>query len=81
MISIPKENTNQCYKIINGEKTYKIKLKTDVEAINEAKRLNLKPNMIHKVIAYKCSICGYYHVGKSFKIIERKENIYKNYGV
>lgn len=77
MVTIPKENTNQCYKTINDVKVYKTKLKTDVDAINEAKRLNSKPNIIHKVIAYKCSICGNYHVGKSFKILNKKENIWK----
>ena len=74
MIKIPKENTNQCYKIINGEKRYKKKLKTDIDAINEAKRLNSKPNAIHKVVAYKCSLCLYYHVGRSFKLLKDKEN-------
>lgn len=77
MVTIPKDNTNQCYKTINNVKVYKHKLKTDTEAITEAKRLNNKPNIIHKVIAYKCSICGSYHVGKSFKILDKKENVWK----
>lgn len=78
MVTIPKENTNQCYKTIGETKVYKHKLNTDIEAINEAKRLNDKPNMIHKVIAYKCSICGSYHVGKSFKLLDKTKNIYNH---
>lgn len=74
MVTIPKSNTNQCYKTINGNIKYKIKLNTDIEAITEAKRINSKPQQIHKVVAYKCAICGYYHVGKSLK--ELNNNLY-----
>jgi len=71
MVTIPKEVTSQCYKTIQGNLIYKTKLKTDMEAINEAKRLNNKPQIFHKVVAYKCSICGYYHVGKSHKLLDK----------
>lgn len=71
MVAIPKNRESQCYKIIGDNKIFKIKHKTDVEAIKEAKRLNLKPNVFHKVIAYKCAICGYYHTGKSLKLLEK----------
>lgn len=78
MVTIPKSNTNQCYKTVGENKVYKTKLKTDIEAISEAKRLNVKPNMIHKVVAYKCAICGSYHVGKSWKFLKKDKNIYGN---
>lgn len=71
MVTIPKERTSQCYREINGNIVYKIKLNSDKEAIIEAQRLNSKQNMIHKVIAYKCAICGKYHVGKSLKILDK----------
>ena len=67
MKAIPKHVTSQCYKTIGDRIVYKTKINTAVEAIAEAKRLNKKANMIHKVIAYKCAICGKYHVGKSSK--------------
>jgi hypothetical protein len=79
MISIPKSRTSQCYREINGNIVYKVKLKSDKEAIAEAKRLNSKPNILHKVVAYKCAICGFYHVGKSRKELDHN-NIYKEAG-
>lgn len=69
MVTIPKNRTTQCYREINGNIVYKRKLNTSDEAIKEAKRLNNKPNQIHKTVAYKCAICSKYHVGKSLKII------------
>lgn len=77
MITIPKERTSQCYREIGGMIVYKRKLNTDKEAIAEAQRLNSKPNMIHKVIAYKCAICGKYHVGKSFKTLDKDNTLNK----
>lgn len=77
MKAIPKERTSQCYREINGKRIYKTKLNTDKEAIAEAKRLNSKPNQIHKVLAYKCAICGKYHVGKSLKTLEETDAINK----
>jgi len=71
MVTIPKHITQQCYKTIGNDIRYKKKLISDKLAIKEAKRLNNKPNQIHKVIAYKCSICGYYHVGKSHKELKK----------
>ena len=76
MVTIPKSRTTQCYREIGGVIKYKKKHKTDKEAIEEAKLLNNKPTQIHKVVAYKCAICGSYHVGKSLKELEKKENIY-----
>lgn len=75
MVTIPKERTTQCYKEIDGKIVYKRKLNTDKEAIAEAQRLNSKPNIIHKVIAYKCAICGKYHVGKSLKILDKTDAV------
>ena len=42
------------------------------EAISEAKKLNLQPNQIHKLVAYKCTYCNKYHVGRSKKEIDEK---------
>lgn len=77
MKSIPKTDTNQCYKNINGEKVYKKKYNTDKEAIAIAKKLNEQDKQIKKAIAYKCAICSFYHVGRSHKLLEKNNNIYK----
>ena len=72
MISIPAYRTSQCYRTVNGNTTYKVKHKTSEEAIEAAKKMNQKENQIHKVVAYKCAICGFYHIGKSFKELVKK---------
>ena len=47
----------------NGEKQYKPKKSyaTQEEAIVMARRMNLKPQTIHKYSVYKCQICGKWH--------------------
>lgn len=75
MIKNHKSSTNQCYKKIGENITYKHKFKTDKEAISEAKRLNSKPNATHKIVAYKCRICASYHVGKSWTFLTKTKNI------
>jgi hypothetical protein len=74
---ISKEITSQCYKEINGNVIRKHKMKTMGLAIKEANRLNRKPNMIHEIVPYQCAICGFYHVGKSSKEINKDNNIYQ----
>lgn len=52
------------------------------EAVTEANRLNELPNVVKKFIAYKCTTCNFFHVGRStednkqptFKIFD-SENI------
>lgn len=50
----------------NGEKVFKSKIgyDTEIEAIKIARKRNLQPETIHKYVAYKCSICGKWHIGK-----------------
>jgi len=55
-----------------AKKQPKKKFMTLEDAIAEAKRLNLKDQQIHKVVAYKCSVCHKYHVGKGKKILEKR---------
>lgn len=56
-------------------------------AISHARKMNLRNEQIHKMMAYKCSICGQYHIGRTksvltnkdrehYKKVERKLNIY-----
>jgi len=72
MITIPAYRTSQCYKEVNGVTVYKKKHKTSDEAIQAAKNMNAKENQIHKAVAYKCAICGFYHIGRSKKEIKHE---------
>ena len=46
------------------------------DAIREVKKLNMKPNRIHIMSAYKCTTCQMFHIGKSHKLKE-STGIYK----
>ena len=60
------ENNNPVYKNKTAHATLDI-------AIIEAKKMNIRETTIHKLIAYKCSECHKYHIGKSKKMITDKE--------
>lgn len=52
---------------------------TDKEAIERARIMNLYPKTIHKVVAYKCSVCGKWHVGRTKKeLTEKDREHYRN---
>lgn len=51
----------------------KLKFETLDDAIEHAKRVNSKDHIIHKVVAYKCSKCHKYHVGRNGKELTDKE--------
>lgn len=59
----------------NGLKHYKPKKAYDTldEAILEAKRQNARDAQITKVVAYKCSYCQKYHIGRNGKDLTEKE--------
>lgn len=61
------------YKIVCGQKVEKVKYKTEKEALAVATYWNLQPHTIHKVIIYKCPVCGYWHTGKSHKELTEKD--------
>lgn len=50
---------------------------TQDEAIEDAKIINKKPNQIHKVVPYRCSVCKKYHLGKNKTIIDHSKDIYR----
>jgi hypothetical protein len=68
--------SNKCsYKIgINERK--KRKFLRPEEAMKEADRLNNQPNLIKKFVAYKCTVCYFFHVGRSTENIDKKVNIF-----
>ena len=51
----------------NGNKHYKAKkgYNTQDQAVEMARKLNLSPQTVHKYSAYKCQICGKWHIGKN----------------
>lgn len=53
----------------------KKKFLTDKEAIAEAKRVNALDKTIHKLVAYKCKKCQYWHIGRTHKLINKNEYI------
>ena len=42
---------------------------TEKEALKIARFLNTKENIIHKMVAYKCSECGKWHVGSNSTVL------------
>jgi hypothetical protein len=53
----------------------KIKYNTLDDAIDEAKYVNSKDYIINKVVAYKCSKCFKYHVGRNGKELTSKDRL------
>lgn len=70
---------NQCNTFshfgLSFEKVYKFKKKYSTldEAILAARKKNADIRSIHKSVAYKCSICCNYHIGRTNKVITDKE--------
>lgn len=71
-----KENNTECKTfyhkdIETGEVFYKDKVKylTDKEAIEAAIRININPKTIHKRIIYKCTQCGFWHIGRNSTVL------------
>jgi hypothetical protein len=54
-----------------GQNIYKDKIKynTDKEAIDAAIKMNCMDKTIHKNVAYKCSICGHWHIGRNSTVL------------
>ena len=69
---------------LDGSRTYKAKrsFDTEIRAQQECFKLNLKPESIHKLVSYKCPICGKWHIGHhNDKVLDdkEKEKIQKKY--
>ena len=59
----------------NGEWFEKDKLAypTMDSAISQARKMNMKSETIHKVMAYKCPVCNQYHVGRTKYVLTDKD--------
>lgn len=53
-------------------KVPKVRYKTLDLAIEVAKELNAIGTSTYKVVAYKCSECGQYHVGRNATLLKKK---------
>ena len=71
-----KREKSSHYKIVNGEWVEKRSFDTESEAIETACFYNAKQNLPYKMVAYKCDLCGKWHIGKNGKRLfdgERKK--------
>ena len=59
----------------DGSKSYKSKrtYDTELKAHKACFELNLKPEMIHKMVSYKCPICQKWHIGHHNTILSEGE--------
>ena len=74
-----KRNSRSHFKIEFGVLKPKKSYETEKEAVNIARFLNTKENIIHKMIAYKCSTCGKWHIGNNGSELTEEDRIhYKN---
>lgn len=78
-----KNNPHITTYIINGELVEKEKrsYETNDDAIIAARKMNISEKIIHKLVAYKCPVCGKFHIGRNGKPIRDKdrERYKKNY--
>lgn len=78
-----KNNPHITTYIINGELVEKEKrsYETNDDAIIAARKMNIREKTIHKLVAYKCPVCGKFHIGRNGKPIRDKdrERYKKNY--
>ena len=68
-----KRTTRSHYKVINGELVEKVGYNTEEEALTVARFLNTKPNVMHKMIAYKCFKCDKWHIGSNGRLLREED--------
>jgi len=54
---------------VNNELIPKKSYETEQEAVTLARFLNSKENVIHKMVAYKCSKCDKWHIGSNGNLL------------
>lgn len=65
--------TRSHYKVINGQLVEKVGYDTEKEALTVARFLNSKPNVMHKMIAYKCFKCDKWHIGSNGRLLTEED--------
>jgi DNA-directed RNA polymerase subunit RPC12/RpoP len=71
-----KRNSRSHFKIELGVLKPKKSYETEKEALKIARFLNTQENIIHKMIAYKCSTCGKWHIGNNGSELTEEDRIY-----
>jgi hypothetical protein len=74
-IEIIKRNNRSHYKVINNELIPKRTFINEKQACLEALRINTLEKTIHKMVAYKCIICGNFHLGSTSKILTPEDKV------
>lgn len=69
--------SNKCDYQIGSNKVVKKKYLTPQLAIKKAEFLNSLLNVIKRFKPYKCTVCHFFHVGRSQEDIEHEKNIFK----
>ena len=66
--------TRSHYKIgPNGKLEVKKAYDSEMDALTTARYLNTKDDIIHKMIAYKCIVCGKWHVGGNGRVLTNED--------
>jgi len=61
------------YKIEMGKMVPKKNFETEMDVLTIARWLNCQPHIIHKMIAYKCSKCNKWHIGRSNIVLTNED--------
>ena len=71
-----KRNSRSHFKIELGVLKPKKSYETEKEALKIARFLNTQENIIHKMIAYKCSTCGKWHIGNNGSELTEEDRLH-----
>ena len=68
-----KRTTRSHYKIVGDKLLPKKSYDTEKEALTVARFLNTQPNIIHKMIVYKCIKCNKWHIGNNGNLLKDED--------
>ncbi len=71
-----KRNSRSHFKVELGVLKPKKSYETEKEALKIARFLNTQENIIHKMIAYRCSTCGKWHIGNNGSELTEEDRIH-----
>jgi hypothetical protein len=71
-----KRNSRSHFKVELGVLKPKKSYETEKEALKIARFLNTQENIIHKMIAYKCSTCGKWHIGNNGSELTEEDRLH-----
>lgn len=74
-----KRENRSHFKLECGKLIPKKSYNTEKEALKIARFLNTKENIIHKMVAYKCSTCGKWHIGSNNSELTEEDRTHYKY--